>query len=54
MTAECYEISIKSLLEENTRLKRTLTLLDKSKRGENLPPQAELELKLLKGLTGTN
>lgn len=53
MNAECYEISIKSLLEENTRLKRTLLLLDKTKRGEEIPAEAQLELKLLKGLTET-
>ncbi len=33
LNAECYEISIKSLLEENSRLKKTLILLDKSKKG---------------------
>lgn len=51
MNAECYEISIKSLLEENSRLKRTLVLLDKTKRGEEIPAEAQLELKLLKGLS---
>lgn len=52
--SECLEISIKTLLEENDRLKNTLLALYTKRPEEELPKEVELELKILLNMRDSN